>query len=122
MDHVSKIHAPIPGFQPTPVNNVFNENEGIYPLNLNENNETPAKSDTSTPIGPVIATSKAVDKVADLLVKTFRSPESRAFYCLVALKLRGYEIETLMDIALKKGNSPGALFNHLATRRMNELK
>src|SRR5438874_2123651 len=59
-----------------------------------------------------------VDTIADQLVQTFLSPQSRPFYCKVAHSLTPKHIEELVDTSKNKGKYPAKLFNYLARQEI----
>lgn len=64
--------------------------------------------------------SDAVEAKAGWLVEKFQSPTSYKFYCKVAYALPFGLIDRLVALAFDKGKVPGAYFNKLAQKEMEQ--
>ena len=90
---------------------------GYQAFNDNERDKSLHSMNNDKDIEP-----EQVDEIADWLVETFSSPSSRDFYCKVGWTLPRSFIDGLVVKAQEKGRSPGALFNHLASREIKKLQ
>lgn len=74
---------------------------------------------------PVVSNGIAPSKVeacADWLVEQLSAPNSRRFYCLVAMRLDEPTIVYLLEKALRESPTPARLFGYLTQKEMEHRK